>query len=58
MDSLATPKSTVELRAELMLLRARYDGGAVSAAVYVVIRGLEVDIAWIEHARSQKKAVR
>ena len=40
---------TSTLRAELTLLRARYDSGAVSVAVYKVIRELEIDIAWAEH---------
>jgi hypothetical protein len=38
-----------ELRAELALLRARYDSGAVAPAVYQVIRQIETHIAWIEH---------
>jgi hypothetical protein len=38
-----------ELRAELALLRARYDSGAVAPAVYIVIREIETDIAWIKH---------
>jgi hypothetical protein len=36
-------------RADLALLRARYDSGAVSAAIYVVIKRIECDIAWNEH---------
>jgi hypothetical protein len=37
------------LRHELALLRARYDSGAVSAAIYNVIHQLEIDIACAEH---------
>jgi hypothetical protein len=37
------------LRSELAALRARYDGGAVSAAVYALIRRLETELAWAEH---------
>jgi hypothetical protein len=36
-----------DLRAELELLQARYDSGAVSQAVFSVINR-EVDFAWIE----------
>jgi hypothetical protein len=38
-----------KLRDELSLLIARYDSGAVSPAVYAVIRAIESDIAWLEH---------
>jgi hypothetical protein len=37
------------LRFELAVLRARYDDGAVSPAVYQIIRQIESDIAWAEH---------
>jgi hypothetical protein len=40
-----------QLRSELALLVARYDSGAVSPAVYAVIRAIESDIAWLEHRR-------
>ena len=36
-------------RTELALLRARYDGGAISPAVFAVIKNLECEIAWLEH---------
>ena len=39
-------------RTDLMLLRARYDSGAVNAAVYAVIKRIECDIAWNEHKRA------
>jgi len=38
-----------KLRGELSILVARYDSGAVSPAVYAVIRAIESDIAWLEH---------
>jgi hypothetical protein len=37
------------LRAELALLRARYDSGAVASAVYQTIKEIETKIAWAEH---------
>jgi hypothetical protein len=40
-------------RADLALLRARYDSGAVNAAVYAVIKRMECDIAWNEHKRKR-----
>jgi hypothetical protein len=44
-----TASSTAALRSELAALRARYDDGAVSPAVYQIIRQIESDIAWAEH---------
>jgi hypothetical protein len=34
---------------ELARLRARYDDGAISLAIYAVVKKLEGDIAWAEH---------
>jgi hypothetical protein len=34
------------LRAELELLRARYDSGAVPLTVYAVIKQMECELAW------------
>jgi hypothetical protein len=34
---------------ELEWLRARYDDGAVSPAMYAVIRTIKTNISWIEH---------
>jgi hypothetical protein len=39
------------LRAELALLQARYDCGAVSLALYRIIRALEIELAWLEYRR-------
>jgi hypothetical protein len=41
------------LRAELALLQARYDDGAVSQAIFSVIRELETELAWLEHRGRQ-----
>ncbi len=38
-----------DLRAELGLLRARYDGGAVNPAVFTVVKAIETELAWLEH---------
>ena len=37
-----------DVRAELARLRARYDG-VIPPAVFLVIRALEVELAWLEH---------
>jgi hypothetical protein len=42
-----------QTRTELALLRARYDSGAVNAAVYAVIKRIECDIAWNEHKQER-----
>jgi hypothetical protein len=44
-------RSLTELREQLTWLRARHDDGAVSPAVFAVIRDIEVSIARVEHAR-------
>jgi hypothetical protein len=41
-----------QARADLEWLKGRYDGGAVSAAVYTTIKRIESDIAWAEHWQS------
>jgi hypothetical protein len=41
-------------RQELKFLRARYDGGAVSPAVYAVIRSLEIEVAWSDHENDER----
>ena len=40
---------TAMLRAELMMLKSRYDCYAFSPAIYGVVRNLETEISWIEH---------
>jgi hypothetical protein len=46
-----TSGSTAALRGERAWLLARHDSGAVSPATLKVIRSLECDIAWREHAQ-------
>ena len=41
-----------QARADLEWLKGRYDGGAVSAAIFVTIKKIETDIAWSEHWQS------
>ena len=43
------------LQEQLEYLRARYDGGAVSPAVYQAIKKLETDIAWCEHVARERE---
>lgn len=43
------PSHEQALRAMHAWLTARYDGGAVSPAIYHVIRTLEVELAWRAH---------
>jgi hypothetical protein len=38
-----------ELRSHLDWLRARYDGGAVTASIHVTIKTLETDLSWLQH---------
>jgi hypothetical protein len=50
----STTSSTVALRSELPALRARYDDGAITPAIFAVIREIETSIAWIEHSREAR----
>jgi hypothetical protein len=45
----ARGRAITALRAELHFLRSRYDHGAVSPAVYAVIRKIETEIGWHDH---------
>ena len=38
-----------KLRAELAPQQAHYDGGAVSPAVYPIIRAIGTELSWLEH---------
>jgi hypothetical protein len=49
MSAIVRMTKALQLRSELAMLRARYDHGQVSPAVYRVIKDLEVSIAWREH---------
>ena len=46
------------LRAELDYLRARYDHGAVSPAVYQAVKELETEPAWAEHRQREEEFAR
>ncbi len=43
------------LRSELQALRARYDDGAVSPAIYARIKQLEAEIAWLDHGGADQR---
>ncbi len=45
---------TKHLKEQLEYLRARYDSGAVSPAMFKVIKELEREIAWFEHTAREK----
>jgi hypothetical protein len=45
-----TTREREQAETELRALRARYDGGPVSPAIYQLIRRLEIDLAWAEHS--------
>jgi hypothetical protein len=47
-----TATSTACLRDELAWLRARHDEGAVAPCVYRLIKRLETELAWREHAQT------
>ncbi len=49
-----TFSSTSRLRLERLMLLARHDSGAITPAIFKVVRDLETDISWAEH----RKAVR
>jgi hypothetical protein len=44
--------STASLRDELAWLRARHDSGAVAPAVFRLIKRLETELAWRQHAQT------
>jgi hypothetical protein len=46
--------SAAMLRAQLMMLKSRYDCYAFSPAIYAVVRNLEIEISWIEHGRDAR----
>ena len=51
-------KSPAALRAELAMLCARYDGGAVPPGVYATIKALETALAWHEHLKWERDHVK
>ena len=48
------PKTEQNLRIQLAQLLARYDG-AIPPSVFAVVRGLQVELAWMEHRGQQAK---
>ena len=44
-----TRRQIHQARVELEWLRARYDSGAISGAVFETIKQIESDISWSEH---------
>jgi hypothetical protein len=53
-----TATSTARLCDELAWLRARHDEGAVAPCVYRLIKQLESELAWREHAKRHRLAER
>jgi hypothetical protein len=51
-----TASSTARLRDERVWLLARHDSGAIPPATFKVVRDLECDIAWREHAQTLRVA--
>jgi hypothetical protein len=43
------PSHEQALRAALQWVRARHDSGAVSPAVFSVMRMIETELSWLEH---------
>ena len=43
-------------RAELVLLLARYDSGAMSPAVWSSVKQIQTEISWLEHQRNDQEA--
>ena len=43
------PARPAELRGELHRLQARYDDGAIPAAIFKVVRQLEIELGWARH---------
>jgi hypothetical protein len=43
------PSHEAALRAALAWVRARHDSGAISPAVFSVVRMLETELAWRQH---------
>ena len=43
-----------QARAELDWLRSRYDCGAMSDTVFVVVKSLECEVSWLQHEQQQR----
>jgi hypothetical protein len=48
-------RATAVLRQERHWLLARYDGEKVSIAIFVVLKRIEQDIAWMDHKRTEER---
>jgi hypothetical protein len=47
------------LRHQLAWLRARYDGGAIPACIYITVKAIETEIAWhAHHAKHANPSIR
>ena len=46
---MTTALSTATLRAERLILVARYDCYSFSPAIFLVVKELETEISWLEH---------
>jgi hypothetical protein len=51
-----TPASTSWLRLDRLMLLGRYDCGALPLAVFNIVKRLETELAWREHARAHRSA--
>jgi hypothetical protein len=49
--------STATLRAERLMMIARYDCFSFSPAIYAVVREIETEISWREHCLWARRAV-
>ena len=47
---------TAMLRAELLMLKFRYDYYAFSPAIYAVVKNIETEVSWIEHDLWRRRA--
>jgi hypothetical protein len=47
--AMSTAPSTATLRAERLMLVARYDCYPFSPAIFLVVKELETEISWLEH---------
>jgi hypothetical protein len=53
----STESSTTMLRAELLMLKTRYDFYAFSPAIYAVVKNIETEVSRIEHKLWVRRAV-
>jgi hypothetical protein len=42
-------RKAFSLRYQLVLLRGRYDSGAITPAIFSTMKAIEREIAWLEH---------